>query len=81
MCQICKQLKCPSECPNYIEHIHYKKCRYCGCEILTGDEYIETYTGNVYHYFCFGQLSTSEILKETDLIVETAEYEDWGNEY
>ena len=41
MCEICRQFKCPSACPNAPAPPVFSKCYGCGADILDGDEYYD----------------------------------------
>lgn len=41
MCEICRQFKCPSACPNSPAPPVFSKCYGCGADILDGDEYYD----------------------------------------
>ncbi|MBR5144693.1 MAG: hypothetical protein IKW53_06550 [Clostridia bacterium] len=41
MCEICRQFKCPSACPNAPAPPVFSKCDGCGADILDGDEYYD----------------------------------------
>lgn len=41
MCEICRQYRCPSGCPNAPEPPLFTKCEACGAEIYDGDEYYD----------------------------------------
>lgn len=41
MCDICKQYKCPSSCPNAPEPPVFARCSECGDKIYDGDVYYE----------------------------------------
>lgn len=53
MCKICKQMICPSECPNYIPKI-IGRCFCCGADIEEGEEVYTTYKDDAAGYVCEG---------------------------
>ena len=41
MCEICRQYKCPSACPNAPDPPAFAECVGCGCIIMDGDDYYD----------------------------------------
>ena len=41
MCEICRQYRCPSACPNAPEPPAFAECVGCGAVIMDGDDYYD----------------------------------------
>lgn len=41
MCELCKQFRCPSNCPNAPEREHDAICDRCGCKLYEGDRVLQ----------------------------------------
>lgn len=48
MCDICRQTPCHPCCPNAPDPVAIYTCKYCGEDIVEGDEYVEI-DGDYYH--------------------------------
>lgn len=63
MCAICGQTFCPSSCPNADEATPVYTCKYCGEDIVDGEEYVEI-DGDYYHLYDCIENVTVELLLE-----------------
>ena len=73
MCSICGSYPHDSRCPNYSPAISYERCALCGDAIEIGEEYIESYNGNLAHVECCSLYGIVDMLKFLDIKIETME--------
>ncbi len=79
MCEICHQTPCHPRCPMAPEPPKVYTCKYCGEDIVVGDECCE-YAGNYYHYECFCDCAAEILLNSGARRFEAEEEEfdyDW----
>ena len=73
MCSLCRQNPCHPRCPNYDpEQDAVYTCAECGEPILSGEEYIDTLSGQI-HRECAEEMSLSELLRALGETIQTAE--------
>lgn len=61
MCEVCRQSKCPSACPNAPAPSVFAECYGCGADIVDGDEYYDI-DGDYYCENCiYERRKTAEV--------------------
>ena len=73
MCEICRQVPCDCRCPNYSSTALHYRCSLCGDSIEIGEEYIESYNGDMAHVECCSLYGITDTLNFLDIDVKTME--------
>lgn len=74
MCDICRQTPCHPCCPNAPDPVAIYTCKYCGEDIVEGDEYVEI-DGDYYHEECFEDCAAVILLEQFGAFKGVAEAE------
>lgn len=75
MCSVCHKIPCDSRCPNAPDPVAVYTCKYCGEDIVEGDEYVMI-DDDYYHDECFMDCAAGILLEQFGAVKGVAEVDD-----
>lgn len=77
MCDVCHMTPCHPRCPNAPDMPKVHTCKYCGEDIVAGDEYLEV-DGDYYHLEdCANDVAMDFLLERFGATKGVAEVDRW----